>query len=143
MTTLAPPLSPPAPTPVAPPLPALPPSLEPGDLLLRAASIVRRGWCQHALAVDAAGMSATAQADGATRFCAIGAMERALWEAARIVPRGTGATRTARVQGLWRRMSTLAETASAPHGIAVFNDQHAHHAEDVAQMLERAAALPR
>lgn len=125
--------------PVAPP--QAPPSVDPRDLLLRAAAIVRRGWCQNAIAVTIDGMLADYWTDGASAFCGAGAVRRAVWETTGMRHLEPGGRR---VTALRNKLQRRIDVAVGEHhfcSLPNFNDHPGRTAEEVAELLERAAAL--
>ena len=93
-------------------------------ILVRAAEIVEKGWCQGATARDAKGVSVATDDPRATRWCLIGAIAKAEYE----------------LKG-WVKVGghTACEQACGGSGLTSFNDAPGRTAAQVAAALRRAA----
>ncbi len=94
------------------------------DALHQAAALVRRGWCQHALAKTAEGKPTSPRAPDAASWCALGAIQKICGG-----PEDGGEVRRSLREVLW------------PMEVSQWNDGLARNAEEVALKLEEAASI--
>ena len=92
------------------------------DALLKAAKLVRKGWCQYVCAADKNGDECDYTSRAAVKFCAVGAYQRAMRDKVPIE--------------LSRILESLDLTTTSA---SYWNDAKGRTAEEVAQKLEAAA----
>lgn len=99
------------------------------EILLAAAALVRKGWTKGIYARDALGQQCGVQYADAVCFCAEGAIYRA----------SVSSAESAAVTRLCAILPAAPSGHPVQNKIAYFNDIVAKNAEEVAQMLEKAA----
>lgn len=99
------------------------------QIALRAAEIVRNGWCKNALARDKDGNRVGYKSEEACSFCGMGAIYKASIEM--------------NVDGnkAFERINEMFGKKHKDGSIAYFNDRVAKDAEDMAKALEEVATM--
>lgn len=105
--------------------------MTPREVLLKAAELVERGWCQGHGATDKSGNTVDRDADDAACFCALGAISRAT----------QGTKQSVRNDLFWDARARLGDVVDQAGfmGVAPWNDAPGRTQAEVVQALRQAA----